>query len=130
MKSTFSHSTEYSRCYTDMRGVDFTGDGGTVSPSRFAYLENMYRDYDGEGAGLTESVPGYRSLVSLGAPLYSIHRQKTKDGDILILHAGTSLYRLPVSQRDTPGTMTPIATVAARAARAAPFVKSSRATAP
>lgn len=114
MRSTFSHGTEYSRCYTDMRGVDFTGDGGNISPARFACLENMYRDYDGEGAGLTESVPGYRRVTALGAPIYSIHRQKTRDGDILILHAGTSLYRLPVSRRDDPSTMTPIAAVAAR----------------
>lgn len=110
--------TEYNRYYTQMRGVDMTGDGSQIDPGRFSYLENMYRDYDAEGAAITESVPGFRKILALGDPIYAIHTQKTDTADYLILHAGSSLYRLAVSDRDSDAVLTPIASVAERASTA------------
>lgn len=114
-KSTYHYKsgTEYSRYYTAMRGVDFSGDGSRISPSRFSKIENMWRDYDGIGTALTESVPGFRKLLSLGQKIYGLHLQKAGGQDYLLVHAGTSLYRLPVAARDTPGTPVAIATLAA-----------------
>lgn len=52
--------TEYSRCYSDFRGVDFSSDHTQVHVSRLAYAVNMYKDYkSGEGEAL-ETVAGFR----------------------------------------------------------------------
>ena len=105
---------QYNRHYHNMRGVDFTGDGSNIESNRFAYLENMYRDYDGEGAGITESIPGFRKLCSLGAPIYGIFAQTTPNGRYVLVHAGNSLYRFLLDDRDTlPNPLTPIGSLAA-----------------
>lgn len=114
-KSTYNYKsgTEYNRYYTGMRGVDFSGDGSRISTSRFSRLTNMWRDYDGVGAALTESVPGFRKILSLGAVIYGLHRQRAGETDYLLVHAGTLLYRFPVGERDALGTPRAIATLAA-----------------
>ena len=66
MRNLSRSSAEYSALYADMRGVDFSGDGSTIRRDRFSYLENMYRDYDGDGAGIIESFPGFRKIAALG----------------------------------------------------------------
>ncbi len=109
----YKSGTEYSRCYTAMRGVDFSGDGSRISGNRFSRLTNMWRDYDGVGAALTESVPGFRKILSLGKRIYGLHRQRAGETDYLLVHAGTLLYRFPVAERDTLTTPRAIATLAA-----------------
>ena len=105
--------SQYNRHYHNMRGVDFTGDGSNIESNRFAYLENMYRDYDGEGEGITESVPGFRALHSFGAPIRGLFAQTTPNGQFILLHAGQSLYRIPLSERDAiPQAIEPIGTLA------------------
>ncbi|MBP3606628.1 MAG: leucine-rich repeat domain-containing protein [Clostridia bacterium] len=105
--------SQYNRHYHNMRGVDFTGDGSNIDGDRFAYLENMYRDYDGEGEGITESVPGFRILHSFGAPVRGIAAQNTPKGCFILAHAGKNLYRIPLSERDAiPGELAPIGTLA------------------
>ncbi len=105
--------SQYNRHYHNMRGVDFTGDGSNIESDRFAYLENMYRDYDGEGAGITESIPGFRRLCSLGAPIYGIFAQTTSLGRYILVHAGVDLYRFALEDRDAlGGSLTPIGTLA------------------
>ncbi len=108
----YKSGTEYSRCYTAMRGVDFSGDGSRISGNRFSKLENMWRDYDGVGAALTESVPGFRRILSLGKKIYGLHRQRAGGAEYLLVHAGNSLYRFAVAARDAIGTPSPIATLA------------------
>ncbi len=104
--------SQYNRHYHDMRGVDFTGDGSSIAADRFAYLENMYRDYDGEGAGITESIPGFRRLCSLGEPIYGIFSQNTSRGRFILVHAGYHLYRFSLESRDSlPSSLTPIGTL-------------------
>ncbi len=104
---------QYNRHYNNMRGVDFTGDGSNIDSNRFAYLENMYRDYDGEGEGITESVPGFRALHSFGAPIRGLFAQTTSSGQFVLVHAGKNLYRIPLSERDAiPDTIEPIGTLA------------------
>ena len=100
-KNLIHSPSQYNRHYSDMRGVDFTGDGSNIQSDRFAYLENMYRDYDGEGAGITESIPGFRKLCSLGAPIYGIFSQITATGRYILVHAGGHLYRFALDERDS-----------------------------
>ena len=106
-KSLIRSSAEYNKHYKSMKGVDFSG----ADASHFAHLENMYRDYDRTGEGVTVSIPGFRILTSLGAPIKHLFTQRTSLGTFLIVHAGKHLYRFPIEGRDTLETLTPIATV-------------------
>ena len=91
-----SVGAEYTVHYTDMRGVDFSS--SAKDGRRFSHLENMYRDYDGEGAAATESIPGFRSVASFGSGINGIFCHKSSHGeDYLIVHAGEDLYALRVS---------------------------------
>ena len=92
-KSKFS-SREYTRGYSDFRGVDMCGKSGRISRDRMAACINMYKDYQAEGAPVIESVPGYRRIAELGAPIRALYKQPTPYGDGLLIHAGQSLYRL------------------------------------
>ncbi|MBR2324648.1 MAG: leucine-rich repeat protein [Clostridia bacterium] len=116
MKNTsnlIKSKSQYNRHYHNMRGVDFTGDGSNIDPDRFAYLENMYRDYDGEGEGITESIPGFRRLHAFGAPIHGLFSQITAQGKFILVHAGEGLYRIPLSERDAiEDTLSPIGALA------------------
>ncbi len=101
MASTFRKKTEYHRVYSHMRGVDLSGDGSAVSTDRFAYLENLWRDYGGDDAGTIESVVGFRRLHTFAGAVHAIYRQRTEAGDRLLIHAGDGLYGLPLAAMDT-----------------------------
>lgn len=87
-------STEYSRHYTDMRGVDLSGDGSSVPKNRFAYAENMYRDWEGDDPSAIESLPGYRRLTTLTGKVNGIHLHRRKSGNRLLVHSGNDLFSL------------------------------------
>lgn len=111
-RKKFSTRTEYSRIYSDMGGVDFTGDGSAISKNRFSYLENMYRDYDADGASVLVSVPGFRELYGFGKRINGIFAQKTGSGEeYTVVHAGDEIYRFRTSERDALASLSPIATV-------------------
>ncbi len=92
--------TEYTRSYSGFRGVMLGG--GEVSDGRLAYAKNIYRDYDGGGGDLVESIPGYREIAKLPRPIRGLfyHRQGGGE-DAIIIHAKDTLYRLKLSDRDT-----------------------------
>lgn len=91
----------YTRSYGNFRGVELGGDGSGIDKSRLSYAENMWRDYDGDGGGIIESIPGYRRIEGFGGKIHSIYLQKVGEGkDYLLIHAGTALYRMKVSERD------------------------------
>ncbi|MBR7095121.1 MAG: leucine-rich repeat domain-containing protein [Clostridia bacterium] len=93
----------YTKIYSDMGGVDFSGEPSEISEHRFAYLENMYRDYEsGAGAGV-ETIPGFRTVSDLHSPVHAIHPDPRERGAFLV-HAGRALYRLTVAERDTAPT--------------------------
>ena len=91
---------EYTRAYTDISGVMLGGSGTRVPESLLAYSENMYRDYEGEGNGVIESVPGYRRVADFGERIGALKLQKGASEDYIVLRAGNKLYRVPFSERD------------------------------
>lgn len=106
--------TEYTRTYSDIRGIKL---GSYNEPSRLAYSENMYRDYRCSD-GAIESIPGFRRLLSLGEPIHGIFRQRCHTfEDHILVHAGTSLYRFPLSEKDTIPTAVSIGTLSSSRSR-------------
>lgn len=104
MKST---SSVYTKIYSDMGGVDFSGEPSAISPKSFAHLENMYRDYEsGMGAGI-ETVPGYRTVAELGGRVHAIHPHPTDSASFLV-HAGERLFRIRSEERDSGIQPTPL----------------------
>jgi len=98
---------EYSINYSLMGGVDFSSPDSISGRRRFAYLENMYRDYDGEGAELTESIPGFRKLAAFGSKINGFYLQRIKKGEeYVIVHAGASVYRTSLKDVDIMYTIT------------------------
>ena len=107
LKRTYSGG-EYSVNYSLMGGVDFSSPSSISGRHRYSYLENMYRDYDGEGAELTESIPGFRKLSSLGSRINGFYLQRLGEGnEHLIIHSGSKLYRKKLSERDNMSSLTP-----------------------
>ena len=98
-KRAWIGSTQYTRTYSDIRGVELGGSGAEVSRGRLAYAENLYRDYDGEDGSLLESIPGYRRISSLGAKIHKLMLHRTaENGEYLIIHSGTKLFRQRIDQ--------------------------------
>ncbi len=101
-KRNYSKRSEYSVVYNNFKGVDFSDSGSDVSRSRFAYLENMYRDYEGD-AGMIESIPGYRKIYDTLAKPLGLYSYKNSDGeDIIVLHAENMLFQMPVMETENP----------------------------
>ncbi len=103
-------ASEYTVSYSGMHGVDFSPDSSANKRYRFSHLENMYRDYEGGGAGITESIPGFRRILSLGKRINGIFSHKSSAGEeYIVVHAESSLYRFAVSERDAISRISEIA---------------------
>ncbi len=101
-RNLIKSSAEYTNICESIRGVELTGSGTLKGTSRLAYSKNMYKDYEGDGADVIESIPGYRCLAQLDGKIHSIFVQNTADsGGRLLIHAGAGLYSLDIS--DTYG---------------------------
>ena len=99
--------TEYIKSYDGVRGVSLGGYDAT----RFSTLENLYVDYEGDGAAI-ESIPGFRRIYSLGERVNGMFSQKVGEGmEYILVHAGTSLYRFEKDERDFLDSLTPIGTL-------------------
>ncbi|MBQ7363199.1 MAG: leucine-rich repeat protein [Clostridia bacterium] len=110
-RKTISKKTEYTVSLGSFRGVD--RDGGNISRSRLAYSENMYRDYDGDGGGVIESIPGFRRLYSFDRRIHRIYHHKTSiDPNRIIVHAEDSIFAFSRDYLDSLGTLTANGTVA------------------
>ncbi|MDY3845791.1 MAG: leucine-rich repeat domain-containing protein [Eubacteriales bacterium] len=107
---------KYLRQLSSFRGIDSSSDPSKISDNRVCHAENMYRDYEsGQGLSL-ETVPGFRKLCNLQGKIYGIFRYRSvSDGegvDYIIVHAGSSLFRFPLSSKDSvsQSNLSPIAT--------------------
>ena len=79
-------------CYSYTGGVDFTGEHKS-DRKRPVYMENLYRDYEGSGGEMLESIPGFRVLTSATSRINGIYKS-----DIgLLIHSGTALMLADVS---------------------------------
>lgn len=108
-KKYIGSKSEYTCTYRDMLGVDFSSDGSGISGRRFAYLENMYRDYEGAGAALTESIPGFRKILETGERINGIYSRFGEDATVyIIVHAGKKLYSFPLYELDECQAAQPI----------------------
>ncbi len=95
-----SSNAEYTVSYNSMHGVDFS-DGASDKRQRFSRLENMYRSYEGGGAGIIESIPGFRSLRTFNMKIHSIFSYKDSTGtEFILIHAEKYLYRYDTSRID------------------------------
>ncbi len=89
-KNLLQQRGEYARYFDRLRGVDFSSDHNDVEDSRFAYLVNMYRDYQSGQGGAVETIPGFRALREGFSQFNGIH---IGNGDVFF-HLGTGLYRM------------------------------------
>lgn len=120
-KNLAKSESEYVRTYENIKGVDFSADCA-LSDGRVPYMENLYRDYDAGNDYILESVPGYRSIFLLGKTINAMHLQKISDDEEYIaVHAGTSLYRFSVKERDSGATLSPLATLKNTRSASFPF---------
>lgn len=95
-------TAEYTKSYQGFRGVELNASSSITDSSRLAYAENMYRDYDADGADAIESVPGFRKLFSCEKSIHALYYQPSSSaGDHLIIHAADSLYRYPIGNIDS-----------------------------
>lgn len=101
-KNLLTENNTYNRYYGDFRGVDFSNDHTQIDERRFAYLVNMFKDYQtGEGTAV-ETIPGFRRRVNLpkwrgeSAEIFGIHRMRIrkdgKDSSKVLIHSGKRLY--------------------------------------
>lgn len=79
--------TEYTVSYSYSGGVDLTGEHKSDG-KRPVYIENLYRDYEGSGGDMLESIPGFRILTSLDGRINGIFKRKLSDYHELIIHHG------------------------------------------
>ena len=93
-------SLKHTRTYSGILGVERDGSGSEISERRLSYSENVYRDYEGDGAGVIESIPGYRRFARLEKRINGIFIQRCSGADFLIIHAGDDLYRVSVKYID------------------------------
>lgn len=101
-KNGYSAATVRSVSYSGLGGVDFSADGSSVSRGRYAYLENMYRDYEGDGAGIIESIPGYREIANFGGSCHGLYSYKNSSGkDMIVAHIKDRLYEFSLAGIDT-----------------------------
>jgi hypothetical protein len=90
-KNLIQSRDTYNRYYGDFRGVDFSSDHTQVLPNRFAYLVNMYKDYQSGQGQAVETIPGFRRrfVAPDSERIHALHEFK---GECLV-HAGTHLYK-------------------------------------
>ena len=111
--------TEYTVSYSAMRGVDFSSDDGELRRYRFSYLENMYQDYEGGGAGIIESIPGFRKVLSTRGRVHSIFTHRNGKGtEYAVIHAADKLYRASIDALVTNAAIPePIASICDKKSR-------------
>ena len=98
-KNLIYSSAEYTHTYGGFKGIELNAASLISSKSRLAWCENMYKDYDGDGADVIESIPGFRCFARYGKSINAIYYQRSPSasGDHIIVHVENKLMRHPVS---------------------------------
>ena len=91
MRNIIKSTAEYTESFGSFRGVAREGDNS--NPHRLAVVENLYRDYEGEGGDCLVSIPGFRRLTRLDEPIRAIFRHKRYGNtDGYVIHSGYKLF--------------------------------------
>ena len=92
-------NAEYTKLYNGFRGIELNGSSSITASNRLAYAQNVYKDYDGDGADVIESIPGFRCFAHYEEPIHSLFYMHSSSGgdDHIIAHVGCMLMRHPVS---------------------------------
>ena len=98
-KNLLYSTAEYTHSYRGFRGVELNASSTSSSASRLSYSQNMYRDYDGDGAEVIESVPGFRCFAHYGKPIHALYYQRSPFGneDHILVHVDDKIFRHPLS---------------------------------
>ncbi len=113
MARTVSKNGEYYAVYKNFGGMDVTDGEDKHGKTSFAYTENMYRDYEGDFPGAVESIPGFRTLANFRGSVHSVFMQKCSENEeYIVVHAGTSLFRFNINDRDSLNYQSAIASLA------------------
>ena len=95
-KNLLKDRDEYTRYFGAFSGVDFSSDHTEVRDDRFAYLKNMYKDYQSGQGEAIETIPGFRRLFTADETLNGIHVfQRYTNGGLekkVLLHIGDTLW--------------------------------------
>ncbi len=103
-KNLIGDGDQYNAYYGNFRGVDFSSDHTQVDKRRFAYLVNMYKDYQSAQGQAIETIPGFRKVVEFPRysgnlatnPIYGVHEVKLdwrgKLKTSVLIHMGNKLY--------------------------------------
>ena len=102
-------TAEYTQLYKNFSGVELNGSKKASTNSRLSYMQNMYKDYESDGADAVESVPGFRQFAHYGERVHALYYQRSPFGmgDHIIVHVGNRLMRHPVSdiyEKNATGT--------------------------
>ena len=77
-KSGYTQGSQYTVCYTGMRGVDFSSENRNGKRYRYAYLENMYRDYSGGGEGTELSTESFTAARDCSDSMWQTEIQEAR----------------------------------------------------
>lgn len=82
-------------------GIELSAPARAISPNRFAYALNMWKDYHDESGACIQTFPGWRQIQKnrISGTVHGIFRFN----EYVMVHAGTRLYAFPHEERDTGG---------------------------
>lgn len=110
-KNIIKSTAEFTRSYSNMRGVNYSEYNSDDVLKRYGQIENMYVDYEGD-ADCLESIPGFRQIYKFDSKINGIYPQNLEgDNDCIIVHAGESIYRFSSASRDSLSALTPLANI-------------------
>ena len=101
-KNLIYSTAEYTHSYSGFRGIELNASGTTTSLARLSYAQNLYKDYDGDGAEVIESIPGFRCFAHHGEKLHAIYYQRSPFGneEHRLVHVKDKIIRHPLSDID------------------------------
>ena len=98
-KNLIYSTAEYTQTYRNFRGIELNASAITTSPAKLSFVQNMYKDYDHDGADVIESIPGFRCFAHYGKKIHAMYYQRSPFGneDHLLVHVGNKIMRHPLS---------------------------------
>ncbi len=89
-KNTVSPNMVYTKAYEKFRGVDFSQDASMVDDEHSPYAQNLISDTD----GFPEKRLGWRTVEAFEQRINGIFSFGSKENNCMVVHAGTSVYKL------------------------------------